>query len=84
MPIRRPNDVAARRHPWLPARTGRVGAVQALLEKGAKVDAQDREDQTALMPTITAISEIMRANGIEPPPPPDRDALPKKKGYEQR
>jgi uncharacterized protein len=36
------------------------------------------------VPTITAISEIMRANGIEPPPPPDRDALPKKKGYEQR
>lgn len=35
-------------------------------------------------PTITAISEIMRANGIEPPPPPDRDAMPKKKGYEQR
>jgi uncharacterized protein len=36
------------------------------------------------VPTITAISEIMRANGVEPPPPPDRDSLPKKKGYEQR
>ncbi len=36
------------------------------------------------VPTIEAISEIMRANGIEPPPPPDRDALPKKKGYEQK
>jgi len=35
------------------------------------------------VPTITAISEIMRANGIEPPPAPDRNALPKKKGYEQ-
>jgi uncharacterized protein len=36
------------------------------------------------VPTITAISEIMLANGIQPPPPPDRDALPKKKGYEQK
>lgn len=36
------------------------------------------------VPTITAISEIMLANGIEPPPAPDRDALPKKKGYDQR
>ncbi|MBL9132622.1 MAG: ankyrin repeat domain-containing protein, partial [Verrucomicrobiaceae bacterium] len=36
------------------------------------------------VPTITAISEIMLANGIEPPPAPDRDALPKKKGYEQK
>lgn len=35
------------------------------------------------VPTITAISEIMRANGVEPPPPPDRDSVPKKKGYEQ-
>jgi len=26
----------------------------------------------------------MKANGIEPPPPPDREALPKKKGYEQK
>ncbi|MCX6851238.1 MAG: ankyrin repeat domain-containing protein [Verrucomicrobia bacterium] len=33
-------------------------------------------------PTIEAISEIMLANGITPPPPPDRDALPKKKGYQ--
>ncbi|WP_395750589.1 ankyrin repeat domain-containing protein [Prosthecobacter sp.] len=36
------------------------------------------------VPTITAISEIMKANGVEPPPPPDREALPKKKGYEQK
>jgi ankyrin repeat protein len=36
------------------------------------------------VPTITAISEIMRASGVEPPPPPDRDALPKKKGYDLR
>jgi uncharacterized protein len=36
------------------------------------------------VPTITAISEIMLASGIQPPPAPDRDALPKKKGYEQR
>lgn len=36
------------------------------------------------VPTIAAISDIMKANGIEPPPPPDRDALPKKKGYEQK
>lgn len=36
------------------------------------------------VPTIEAISTIMRANGIEPPPPPDRDALPKRKGYEQK
>lgn len=36
------------------------------------------------VPTIEAISAIMRANGVEPPPPPDRDSLPKKKGYEQR
>ncbi len=35
-------------------------------------------------PTIEAISEIMLANGITPPPPPDRDALPKKKGYQQK
>jgi ankyrin repeat protein len=35
-------------------------------------------------PTIAAISEIMRANGIEPPPPPDREAMPKKKGYDPR
>ena len=36
------------------------------------------------VPTITAISDLMKANGIEPPPPPDRDALPKKKGYEPK
>lgn len=35
------------------------------------------------VPTIAAISEIMRANGVEPPPAPDRDAIPVKKGYEQ-
>ena len=34
------------------------------------------------VPTITAISEIMRANGVEPPPAPDRDSIPKKKGYD--
>jgi len=33
-------------------------------------------------PTIDAISQIMRAQGIEPPPPPERDVVPKKKGYE--
>jgi uncharacterized protein len=31
------------------------------------------------LPTLTAISEIMRANGVAPPPPPDRDTVPKKK-----
>lgn len=35
------------------------------------------------VPTIEAISEIMRANGVQPPPPPEREALPKKKGYKQ-
>jgi len=34
------------------------------------------------VPTITAFSELMRAAGVEPPPPPDRESLPKKKGYE--
>lgn len=33
------------------------------------------------VPTIEAISELMRANGVTPPPAPDRDSLPKKKGY---
>lgn len=32
--------------------------------------------------TIAAISGIMIANGIDPPPPPERDAEPKKKGYD--
>lgn len=36
------------------------------------------------VPTIEAISEIMRANGVTPPPPPDRESLPKKKGYNQQ
>lgn len=36
------------------------------------------------VPTIEAISEIMLANGVTPPPPPERDALPKKKGYNQQ
>ncbi|MCB1208635.1 MAG: ankyrin repeat domain-containing protein [Verrucomicrobiales bacterium] len=36
------------------------------------------------VPTIEAISEIMRAAGVTPPPPPDRESLPKKKGYPQR
>jgi len=31
--------------------------------------------------TIAAISEVMLADGVQPPPPPDRDSLPKKKGY---
>ena len=31
--------------------------------------------------TIAAISELMLASGVQPPPPPDRDSLPKKKGY---
>ena len=34
--------------------------------------------------TIAAISEAMLAKGVTPPPPPDRDLLPKKKGYEKR
>lgn len=33
------------------------------------------------VPTIEAISQIMLAAGIQPPPPPDREALPKK-GYQ--
>jgi ankyrin repeat protein len=33
-------------------------------------------------PTIVAISEVMRASGVEPPPAPDRDSIPKKKGYD--
>jgi ankyrin repeat protein len=36
------------------------------------------------VPTIEAISGIMLANGIRPPPPPDRESLPKKKGYDQQ
>ena len=36
------------------------------------------------VPTIAAISEVMLAKGVQPPPPPDRDSLPKKKGYKQR
>ena len=31
--------------------------------------------------TIAVISEAMVANGVTLPPPPDRDSLPKKKGY---
>ena len=34
--------------------------------------------------TTAAISEIMLANGVKPPPPPDRNSLPKKKGYDQQ
>ena len=34
--------------------------------------------------TIAAISEAMLAKGVQPPPPPNRDSLPKKKGYEKR
>ncbi len=36
------------------------------------------------VPTIEAISEIMRSNGVAPPPAPDRDSGPKKKGYNQQ
>ena len=35
------------------------------------------------VPTIEAISEIMRANGVTPPPAPDRNSTPKKKGYKK-
>ena len=34
------------------------------------------------VPTTDAISQIMLAAGVQPPPPPDREALPKKKGYQ--
>ena len=33
-------------------------------------------------PTIEAISRIMLDAGVQPPAPPDREALPKKKGYD--
>jgi uncharacterized protein len=33
--------------------------------------------------TIDAISQIMLAASVQPPPAPDREALPKKKGYNQ-
>jgi ankyrin repeat protein len=33
--------------------------------------------------TIAAISEVMLAKGVQPPPPPARESLPKKKGYKQ-
>ncbi len=36
------------------------------------------------VPTIEAIIEVMLAAGVPPPPAPDREALPKKKGYENR
>ena len=36
------------------------------------------------VPTIDAISEIMTAQGVAPPPPPDRDSLLKKKGYDRQ
>jgi ankyrin repeat protein len=36
------------------------------------------------VPTIEAISQIMLAAGVQPPQPPDREALPKKKGYDQK
>ncbi|MCX6858204.1 MAG: ankyrin repeat domain-containing protein [Verrucomicrobia bacterium] len=35
------------------------------------------------VPTIEAISQIMLAAGVTPPSAPDRDSLPKKKGYQQ-
>lgn len=34
------------------------------------------------VPTIDAISQIMLAAGVTPPPAPDRDSVPKKKGYQ--
>jgi hypothetical protein len=36
------------------------------------------------VPTIEAISQIMIAAGFTPPPAPDRDSGPKKKGYNQQ
>jgi uncharacterized protein len=36
------------------------------------------------VPTIQAISRIMLDRGVQPPPAPDRESLPKPKGYEQR
>ena len=36
------------------------------------------------VPTIDAISQIMLAAGVTPPPAPDRESLPKKKGYDQK
>lgn len=35
-------------------------------------------------PTIASITEIMLAAGVTPPPAPNRDDLPKKKGYNNR
>jgi ankyrin repeat protein len=35
------------------------------------------------VPTIEALSQIMLAAGVTPPPAPDRDSVPKKKGYQQ-
>jgi uncharacterized protein len=36
------------------------------------------------VPTANAISELMLAQGVTPPPAPERESLPKKRGYEQR
>lgn len=36
------------------------------------------------VPTIDAIRQIMLAAGVTPPPAPDRDSLPKKKGYDPK
>ena len=36
------------------------------------------------VPTIDALSAVLLAAGVTPPPAPDRDALQKKKGYENR
>ena len=36
------------------------------------------------VPTIEAISQIMLAAAVTPPPAPDREALPKKKGYDPK
>jgi len=35
-------------------------------------------------PTTAAISAVMLANGVQPPPAPERSSLPKKKGYQQQ
>ncbi|MEQ1749221.1 MAG: ankyrin repeat domain-containing protein [Prosthecobacter sp.] len=36
------------------------------------------------VPTIEEISQIMLAAGVTPPPAPDRDSMPKKKGYNKQ
>ena len=48
-PIRTPRSAAARRALMTAARTGKLGPVQALLARGADVNAKERRGQTALM-----------------------------------